>query len=277
MLIEARLRESTNNGGGPPTYTLEWDDKHNLKLPPSPELADVAGHCAWLTCAFALDREHPIVSGERQGAFGPEGHVELRRAGAPSIRFEPAARINTPMRCIETLAWRALASDGAVPAFKTVHCQQISHVVRMLCGAVDSLSDEQEAAGIVGTLLHVAVCSDAKVTSYGTSAQRYECALTLRRPVDEASGRPVGPPRYALDANTGELLVAVSDLAEAARRHIGSSLPRGWLDARMTSLGWARIALQGYGLPGREGRRGPHARINAYRGILTADHDPVNT
>ena len=30
------------------------------------------------------------------------------------------------------------------------------------------------------------------------------------------------------------------DLAEAARRHTGSSLPRGWLDARMAALGWQR-------------------------------------
>ena len=46
-------------------------------------------HIRWVQ----LDPEHPITGGARQGLAGPEGHVELCRAGAPPIRFEPAARI----------------------------------------------------------------------------------------------------------------------------------------------------------------------------------------
>jgi hypothetical protein len=260
----------------PATYELKTDRKGTLRLPGTPERSDVAGLCNWLTAVFALDPAHPIVAGERQGVFGPEGHVELRRAEAPPFRFEPASRINTPMRLIETLSWRALDTDGAIPGFKANHCQQISHVIRMLCGAVEALTDQDEAAGIVGTFMHLAVVSEAKVTTYGTSGQRYEAALELRRPVDTATGRPFGPPRYAYDFNTGEMFVAISDLAEAARRHTGSSLPRGWLDARMSALGWRRIKLEGYALPNRPGRKGPHARIDVYRGHLFFD-DPVTT
>jgi hypothetical protein len=260
----------------PAGYAIETV-KGVLKLPATPELEDVAGLCGWLTAAFALDREHPIVGGRRQGIFGPEGHVELRRAAAPAIRFEPASKINTPKTLIETLSWRALHTDGAVPAFKALHCAQIAHVIRMLCGAVEALTDEQEAAGIVGTFMHTAVLVEAAVTSYGTSGQRYEAAIALRRDIDSGSGRPIGPPRYAYDHNTGEMLIAVSDLADAARHHLGCSLPRGWLDARMSALGWRRITLEGHALPGRTGRKGPHARINAYRGLLTTDDDSVTT
>jgi hypothetical protein len=68
-------------------------------------------------------------------------------------------------------------------------------------------------------------------------------------------------------------VLRVSDLATAARRQLGS-LPRGWLDARMRGIGWQRVELRGFGLPGRQGRRqGPHARVNVYRGHLPLDED----
>jgi hypothetical protein len=261
----------------PVRYTLQTDTKGNLKLPPPPALDDVAGLYAWATCAFALDPAHPITGGRREGLRGPEGHVVLYRAGAEPIRFEPVTRLNAPMRMIEALSWERLPSDRALPPYKGVHCQQIVHVVVMLCGAHETLTDSQETAGIVGTFMQGAVLADVKVTTYGGSGQRYEAATALRRPVDEASGRPLGAPRYAYDCNTGEMLIAVSDLTDAARRHIGSSIPHGWLDGRIATLGWQRITLAGYALPGRDGRKGPHARINAYRGLLPGDDDSVNT
>jgi hypothetical protein len=261
----------------PATYVVEVDAK-GLKLPETPALQDVAGQCAWLTAVLALDPAHPITSGERQGQLGPDCHIELRRADAWSLRFEPATRLNTPLKLVEALTWRALSSDGVAPPYKGRDCQRIAHVVRMLCGAVETLSDEQECAGIIGTFLSGAVQVERAVTTYGNAAQRYEAAIALRREIDQASGRPIGQPRYARDANTGELLIAVADLAEAARRHTGTSLPHGWLDARIAALDWRRITLQGYALPGRDGRKGPHARINAYRGHLTTrDDEPVNT
>lgn len=260
------------------TYELAEDKKGKPILPPTPGRQDVAGQCAWLTAVLALDPQYPITSGERQGQHGPGCHVELRRAGARSIRFEPASRINNPMKLIESLTWGSLAEDSAVPAFTGANCRLIAYVVRTLCGAVELLSDEQEAGGIVGTFLSSAIEAEATVTTYGSAAERFEAAIALRREIDQTYGRPIGPVRYARDANTGELLIAVGDLADAARRHVGSSLERGWLDARMEALRWQRITLDGHARPGREGRKGPHARIEVYRGHLPAtDGEPVTT
>ncbi len=182
------------------------------------------------------------------------------------------------MKLIESLTWGSLAEDSAAPSFTAANCRLIAYVVRMLCGAVELLSDAQEAGGIVGTFLSSAIEVEATVTTYGNSAQRYEAAIALRREIDQTYGRPVGPMRYARDANTGELLIAVGDLADAARRHVGSSLERGWLDARMEALHWQRITLDGHVRPGRDGRKGPHARIEVYRGHLPAtDGEPVTT
>jgi hypothetical protein len=80
--------------------------------------------------------------------------------------------------------------------------------------------------------------------------------VALRRAVDEQTGRAIGPARYLIDANTGEYVIAVSDLNEAARRHVGSSIPRGWLPGRMDAMGWRRVTLDGHALPGRDGRSG---------------------
>ena len=179
--------------------------------------------CAWLTVAFALDPQHPIVSARRHGHAGPESHVELRRAGgAPPISFEPASRINGPMKLIKTLAWSVLHTDGAIPAFKGEHCQQIAHVIRMLCGVAETLSAEEQAAGIVSMFVSGAVEVEHAMTTHGTGGQKYEAAMSLRREIDPLSGRPIGPVRFARDADTGELVIAVSDLQEAARRYTGS-------------------------------------------------------
>jgi putative DNA primase/helicase len=254
------------------TYALEYDAK-GLKLPPTPELHDVAGQCAWLTAVFALDPAHPVTSGKRHGLLGPACHVELRRAGAAAIFFEPASRINRPMTLIETLSWAVLHTDGATPRFKGVHCQVIAHVIKMLCGRGEALTAEQEAAGIVSTFLAGAVETEVPVTTHGTGGQKYEAVIALRREIDQASGRPIGPFRYARDQDTGELVIAVDDLVDAARRHTGSSLPHGWVNARMASLGWERVTLEGRALPGRAGMQGPKARGDAYRGHLTTRGD----
>ena len=282
------------NGEAPPAdprgasgYQLLFDAKGKLLLPQLPAHDDPAGLCAWLTCVFNLNPAHPITAAVHEGLRGPEGHVVISRAGAvPAIRFEPASRINTPAKLIETLSWRLLPTDGAIHALTSSHCRDISYALRMLCGAYETITAEQEAEGIVGTLMHEAIPVEG-FTTYGTSGQRYEAAVALRREVDRVTGRPVGPRRYLIDVNTGEFVIAVSDLQDAARRHVGSSLPHGWLDARMEALEWTRVSLQGYGQAGKAGgarRQGPHARINAYRGLLSAPTDdqatpttPVNT
>ena len=61
------------------------------------------------------------------------------------------------MKLIESLTWGSLAEDSAAPSFTAANCRLIAYVVRMLCGAVELLSDAQEAGGIVGTFLSSAI------------------------------------------------------------------------------------------------------------------------
>jgi hypothetical protein len=258
----AVLRSRNTSTGA---VAVETDKKGGFTVPPAPKLEDAAGQCAWLTAVFDLDRQHPITGGRRDGLPGPDGHVVLTRAGVDAIRFEPATRINQPMRLIETLSWQTQPSDGPVRAFRSVHCQPIAYVVRMLCGCADRLSGTQEAEGIVGTFLLGAEAIEG-CTTYGTSGQRYEAAIALRRDRFQR-------PRFLLDRNTGECVIAVMDLAEAARRQLGSSIPRGWLEARMDAIGWTRVTIDGRALPGRHGRKGPHARLSAFRGLLEASEE----
>jgi len=268
-LAEDQLRAAKAEADERGKYGILFDPKGKILLPEPPEHDDPAGHCAWLTCVFNLDPAHPITGGKREGLLGPEGHVVLHRAGATPIRFEPATKINTPAKLIETLSWRMTDTDGLVHALEGKHCRQIAYVIRMLCGASQGMSDRQEAEGIVCTFMSGAEMVEGH-TTYGTPGQRYEAAVALRRVADEITGRPIGAARYLIDTNTGENVIAVSDLQDAGRRHVGSSLPRGWLDARMDTLEWKRITVEGHGQPGRAGRRGPHARIYAYRGLLPA-------
>lgn len=252
-------------------------EKGKLVLPPLPANDDLAGHAVWLTRVLARDPGHPITGAEWQGLRGPAGHVVLNRAAAPPIRFEPATHVNQPQRLSETLSWQRIPTDLPLFPYKADHCRQIAHSIGCLVDATSTATVEDEAAGIVSTFMLTGLSIEGH-TIYGTSGQRYEAALSLRRPIDESWGRPVGPSRYLIDSSTGELVIAVSDLGEAARRHVGSSLPRGWLDARMQGLGWERIQLQGHEQQGRDGRRGPHARINAYRGHVPGeDEEGVNT
>lgn len=245
------------------------DAKGKLHLPPLPAGEDPAACCAWLTAALALDPRHPVTAARHEGLRGAAGHAVLARHDAPPLRFEPAARINTPMRLVEDRTWQAIPSDGPVPPYKAEHSRQIAHVVRQLCGVSRAQTDEQETAGIVATFLQVATMAEG-YTTYGTSAQRYEAARALGRHAQDGHADPY--PRYLRDSQTGEIVIAVGDLADTARRHVGSSLPRGWLDARMEGLGWQRVRLDGHAEPGRAGRSSHHATVIGYRGHLP--HEP---
>lgn len=249
--LEALVAGSPN--GKPGALAVSFDAKGKLILPPVPAVDDGAGQCAWLAVTFALDPAHPITGGAREGLRGALGHVVLYRAGAPALRFEPASRINQAPRLIEDLSWQTLRSDGAVHALNATHCRLIAHVVRMLTDSTDALDEQGEARGIITALLGEARGVEG-LTTYEATTQRYEAANALQRDTCDQTGRAVGPTRYLIDRNTGEYVVRVGDLGEAGRRFVGSSLPRGWLDARMKSLGWARVALQGYAQPGRAGR-----------------------
>jgi len=244
------------------------DDKGKLVLPPVPK-SEPAELCKWLTAVLALDPEHPITEGVMAGVRGPNAHVVLRRLDAPPLAFEPAARINTPMRLVEDRSWQAIPSAGEVPPFKGAHCMQIAYVVRQLCGISQARTDEQETIGIVYSHLSRGIQVEGH-TTYGSSAQRYEAVLALR---DDPSGRRIGGLAYLIDAHTGELVIRVSDLETTARLHIGSSLSRGWLTARMELIGWTRCTIDGHAQPGRVGRQGPHARTHVYRGLLPQSDD----
>jgi hypothetical protein len=259
--------------GGPPAQHAHYEVTFTDGKPPKLLLPDVPAHddpvalCAWTTCVLRLDPEHPVTGAEHQGLRGAEGHVEIRRAGAPSIRFEPAGAINTTRRLMPILAWQLQPTDGEPYGFKDEHARRIAHVLRLLCGASADLTEAQETTGIIGTYLNGAVAIEGH-TTYGSTAQRYEAATALQRDIDDLTGQPRGPARYLLDTNTGEIVIRVGDLQAAARVHTGSGLPRGWLDARMRALGWARRVLEGHAIDGRAGRTGPHARTGIYRGHL---------
>jgi hypothetical protein len=272
MSARDELRHVVNGAspdGDGPDIEVTVDAKGKLVLPPVPAVHDIAGCCAWLTCVFNLNPRHPIIGGAHEGLRGPDGHVHLRRLDAPAIRFEPASKINAPGKLIETLSWRMIPTDGAIHDLKGTHCRQIAHVVRMLCGTTKRASDEQDTAGLVGAFLQGAVPVH-NLTTYGTSSQRYEAARALQRDLDDTTGRPVGPVRYLIDENTGETVIRLADITEVARRYVGGSVPRGWLDARMDGLGWTRIRLDGHAQSGRERTGNPHARCDVYRGLLPA-------
>jgi hypothetical protein len=171
--------QAARNGDPDGEYALGFDEKGKLKLPKKPELCDVDGLCKWLTAVFNLNPEHPITGGERQGLHGPEGHVELSRAGAPPLRFEPVTRVANPTRLREVLEGSALHTDGEPPGFKAEHTYAIAHVVRMLCGHAEGLSAEAETRGIVDAFLTDSTPVEGH-TTYGTAGQRYEAAVALQ-------------------------------------------------------------------------------------------------
>jgi hypothetical protein len=264
--------------GGPPVknahYEVTWTEgpKPKLVLPDAPAYDDPVGLCAWLTCVLQLDPAHPVTGAVREGLRGPEGHAEIRRAGSRAIRFEPIALVYTARRLRPVLGTQLLPTDGKPYGFTDAHAADVAHVLQLLCGATDNATEAEETAGVVGTFLSSAVPVEGH-TTYGTGAQRYEAAIALQSELDETTGRPSRARRYLVDGNTGEMVIRTSDLQAAARDHVGSSLPRGWLDARMENLGWDRCRLEGRAVDGRTGRHSPHARVDVYRGLLQPSGD----
>jgi hypothetical protein len=178
----------------------------------------------------------------------------------------------TARKLLPTMGPQLLPTDGQPYGFKDEHARTIAYVAHLLCGAHATATEADETIGVVGTFMADATAVEGH-TTYGTGAQRYEAAAALQRDVDDLSGRPLGPARFLIDSDTGELVIRVSDLQAAARRHVGSSLPRGWLDGRLDSLGWERRTLDGRAVDGRAGRHSSHARVYVYRGHLPAVED----
>lgn len=252
----------------PSKYAVVWDESGKtpkLKLPRLPDLGDITGLCGWLTAVFGLDPLHPVVGARHRGVRGPDGIVEVRRADADTIRFDPASALTKGRTITDTLSWHALPTDAEPHGFTNDHATHILRAVRVLCGSAEGLSIEQQMAGIIGTFQFGAVAVTGQST-YGETVRRYEAVIALQRQLDGVTGRPIGPPRYLVDDDTGELVIRVSDLAAAARAHTGSSLRRGWLDGQMDAIGWERVKLDGRSVPGRDGRMEPHLRCDVYRG-----------
>lgn len=261
-----------NGGGERDRYAVTFSEHKppKLVLPDVPAHDDLAGLLAWITSVLRLDSQHPATGAVHEGKAGQDGHVHITRAGAPAIRFEPAAIVSSARKLLPALGWQLQPTDCEPYGFKDDHCRRIAHVLRLACGTSKAPDAAQEAAAIVGTLLGRAEPVEG-FTGYGTSAQRYEAAEALR---SDDYGSPV---RYLIDSQTGELCIRVSDLQAAAREHVGASLAHGWLQARMQHLGWDRVRLDGHRTPGREGRGGPHARCDVFRGHLPSDDPPVTT
>jgi hypothetical protein len=176
--------QAARNGRPGGEYAVTFDEKGKLKLPPKAEHDDVGGHCSWLTGVFSLDQNHPITGGKRHGLHGPEGHVELTRAGAPSIHLEGIGKMANATRLRETLEGHMLDTDGELPGFRNEHTYAVLHVLRMLCGATELLSIRAETTGLVGDFLADAEPIEGH-TTHGNSGQRYEAVVALRRNLDD--------------------------------------------------------------------------------------------
>lgn len=259
-------------------YNVQWEDgakgkPKKLVMPGLPAHDDLAGQLAWLTSVLNLDREHPVTKAVRYGRHGQDGAVELERAEALPLRFEPAAVMNTSRRLLPALGWQLLPTDAQPHGFKDEDCRTIAHVVQLAIGVCKAPTAAQDAAGVVSTFIFRST-PIYEHTTYGPIDERYAALHALVRPDrDRASN-------YLVDRNTGELVIRVCDLKAAAREHEGTGLPHGWLDYRMEALGWQRITIEGRRESGRAGLRSAHLRSSFWRGMLItteAESDDVST
>lgn len=250
-------------------YEPTWDESgktRKLVLPPLPDHTDEPRQCAWLTGALRLDAAHPITGGKHSGN-GASGRVDLYRRDAPTLEFEPAGLLNKADTLAMTLAWQMLSTDRQPIGLTNEHASRIAFVVHRLCGQARVFDAAEETFGLLGSLMLKAMPVEGH-TLHGTVPQRYEAATALHRDLDEHSGRPIGPPRYLIDARSGEVIIGVSELRAAAREYMAGPLKHGWLDARMCHIGWRRVTLDAFAETGREGRRSAHVRFDVYRGTI---------
>ncbi len=249
-------------------YTDEPGKTPKLVMPGLPTANDLAGQLAWLTSVFRLDVKHPATRVRRYGKRGQSGDIEISRAGARSLDFEPAAAIYSATRLIPMLDCLLISTDGVPYGFKNDHCKMIGRVVNMACEACESPDEAEEAAALVGMFTSIAMAVPG-FTTYGSVTERFEALEVLRREVHgETEYERTVQRTYLIDSNTGEYVVRVSDMREAARLYGGGQLTHGWLDSHMARIGWTRAKVQGYAESGRAGRKGPHLRVDFYRGMM---------
>ena len=278
--IADRQKAARNGNGDGSKYAPTWgepDPKTKKKpylLADMPEQGVSHGLCSWLTLSLAARPNHPIIRGHRFGTHDTDGNVILVRRDAPPLRFAPITRLSTPTKLLESLGSGMTRTDRVAPPLTGEHCPKIFAAVRWLCDISDVESSAQRLGKIVRTLLGGAESAGADFTTYGalTSSERYRLAKALT-PLQGNYGRE-GPDRYLIDSQTGELVMRLSDLQAAARAAEGSSLRRGELETLLGENEWKRITVDGHELPGREGRKGPHATVVAYRGMFVTTDTP---
>jgi hypothetical protein len=138
--------------------------------------------------------------------------------------------------------------------------------LRALGDAANRTAASDEASDVLDAHLGAAQAVEGH-TIHGDAQACYQAAKALQGTQPDRFGAEYDPGRYLIDANTGELVIRVSDLHAAARRVHGGALPRGFLEGRLTALGWRRVVIEGHEQPGRAGRRGPRARCVAMAGF----------
>jgi hypothetical protein len=242
-------------------YRVEWD--HDRKppkpvLPERPSHEDVSGQCSWVTAVLNFDQSHPVVRAKHHGLSGAGGHVILYRLEAPEVRFEPASKIGNTQKLVEEMVWQLLPTDGEPYPWANSQATIIARIVHLLCGADKSATTHTETEHIITTFLEAA--KPCEGTTYGTASQRAELAGDLRG--------ESGAYTFGVDDETGEFVIRVSDLQRMAREIVGGSVAYGWLNARMESLGWERVRLDGHKLPKSPATQGVHVRADVYRGFL---------
>jgi hypothetical protein len=222
---------------------------------------------------LALNPAMPVTGVVHEGPRGGDGHLHLSRSGARPLRFEPADLILNPRRLKAKMQFQRDVTDPPQYGYTEAHCSAIADVCNKAAGASAEPDINADTDAIVGTFTARAQRIEG-LTTYGTTVDRYRAMDALRPPPGERDyDRAHGPLRYLKDANTGDLVIRVSDLLSVARDHRGGSIEHGWLDARMQHLGWERARLRGYAEAGRAGRTGPMLRCDVYRGIEPCDMD----
>ncbi len=256
-------------------WKVGWTDSKPKKLilPDVPAHDDLMGQLSWLTSVLNLDREHPITKVVRYGKRGPDGVIEMTRAGAGPLNFEPLVSMNTARRLNAARGWDGIPTDPEPHGIKDEHCMRIVKVTSMACENCLSPTEVQEAEALVGMFVMCAKEIDG-FTTYGTVVERYEALAALSREANATNEYEKIQPCYLIDSNTGELVIRVSDMREAARTYSGDQLTRGWLDSHMARIGFKRARVQGYAEPGTAGRKGSgHKRVDFYRGVMPVSDD----
>jgi hypothetical protein len=252
-------------------YAPTTDKKGKALLAALPGQQDRQGLLEWLNATLGLDAQHPATGVAITGAAGSAARIEIHRHATAGLVIEPAEATDVPRRLASALTWGGLPGDTVAPTLSVPQCAMVGWCLRALGDAANRTAANDEASDVLDAHLGAAQAIEGH-TIHGDAQACYQAAKALQGTQPDRFGAEYDPGRYLIDANTGELVIRVSDLHAAARRVHGGALPRGFLEGRLTALGWRRVVIEGHEQPGRAGRRGPRARC-----IAMAGFPPVTT